>query len=191
MRNAAVVLILALAVTACSLQQVGTPTPVPQPTIAPVTPSLTPTPEPPSYAVTVVLDPTLTGQDPSITDSWTAYANARADWIRSNITPEAMAIAGYHPSFDEEVAGRTALAQAWIAQKRITPALKNVYLDQLVQVYQAYFIKEYTWTYFALDTWEEPHGLYLSAFKRWLREHPWKPIHIPQTLATVRVRMTP
>ncbi len=191
MRNAAVVLVLALAVMACSLQQAGTPTPRPYPTAAPVTPSVTPTPGPPAYTVTVVLDPTLTGQDPSVTDSWMAYGNARADWIRANITPQAMAIAGYHPSFDEEVAGRTALAQAWMKQKRITPGLKNVYLDQLVQVYQAYFIKEYTWTYFALDSWEEPHGLYLSAFKRWLREHPWKPIHIPQTLATVQVRMTP
>ncbi len=194
MRRATMVLVLALAAMACSLprldQALGfgvTATPSPYPTLVPVTPSLTPTPGPPSFTVTIVLDPSLTGQDPSLVKAWTAYANARADWIRANIPAQQIAAGGYHRTFDEEVAGRTALALAWKAEKKVTPGLQNSYLDQLLKVYEASFIREYTWIYFAASDWEQPHGLYLTAFDSWARAHLTKPLHVVETLATVQV----
>lgn len=195
MRTAALVAALGLAALACGMQQagealeiVGTPTATSYPTVAPVTPSATPTPGAPTYTVHIQLDPSLlNGQDPALVNAWTAYANARADWIRQNISADVMLMTGYHRSFDEEVAGRTALALAWQSEKKAEPGLRNPYLDQLLQVYQAHFIKEYIWTYFAASDWEQPRGLYLRLYMQWMQQHLAKPIHIPETLATVEV----
>lgn len=195
LRSAAWIGALGLAMLACSLQQAGetlgivaTPTLKPYPTLAPATPSATPTPGAPSYTVQIQLDPSLlNGQDPAIVNAWTAYANARADWIRQNTSGDEMLMTGYHRSFDEEVAGRTALVLAWLSEKQVEPGLRNPYLDELVKVYQAHFIKEYTWTYFADKDWERPKGLDLGAYMGWAQQHLANPIHIPQTLATVEV----
>lgn len=195
MRIAALIAALGLATLACGMQPfgeafgiAGTPTAKPYPTIAPVTPGAAPTPAPPSYTVKILLDPSLAqGQDPALVNAWTAYANARADWIRQNITADTMLMTGYHRSFDEEAAGRTALAQAWQSEKKAEPGLRNPYLDQLLQVYEAHFIKEYTWIYFAASDWQRPQGLYLQAFMRWMQQNLTKPIHVPETLATVDV----
>lgn len=156
-------------------------------TTAPVTP--TATPRPPSFQVTVMLDPSLAGQDTSLTSAWTAYGEARAAWIEKNVSPVLMAQAGYHRSFDEEVAGRTALAQTWKVEKQAEPRLQNIYLDQLLQIYQANFIREYTWTYYADSTWEQPKGLYLNIFSRWMKAN-MKRVHLPQTLAEVDVTVS-
>ncbi len=195
LRKAAWIAALGLAMLACSMQQagealgiVGTPTQKPYPTLVPVTPSATPTPGAPSYTVQVQLDPSLlNGQDPALVNAWTAYGNARADWIRQNTSGDEMLMTGYHRSFDEEVAGRTALVLAWLSEKQVEPGLRNPYLDELVKVYQAHFIKEYTWTYFAASDWERPSGLNLRAYMQWMQQHLTNPIHIPQTLATVDV----
>ncbi len=143
----------------------------------------------PSFQVTVMLDPSLAGQDTSLTSAWTAYAEARAAWIEKNVSPALMAQAGYHRSFDEEVAGRTALAQTWKVEKQAEPKLQNIYLDQLLQIYEAYFIREYTWTYYADPTWEQPKGLDMTAFTRWMKAN-MKRVHLPQTLAEVDVTVS-
>ena len=194
-RTAAWITALGLAMLACSMQQagealgiIGTPTRIPFPTVVPVTPSATPTPGATSYTVQVQLDPSLlNGQDPALVNAWTAYANGRADWIRQNTPGDEMLLTGYHRSFDEEVAGRTALVLAWLSEKQVEPGLRNPYLDELVKVYQAHFIKEYTWTYFAASDWERPKELDLRAYMAWSQRHLTNPIHIPQTLATVEV----
>ncbi len=190
-----IVLSLALFTAACgtgpllpALNSQPTPAAVIYPTLAPPMPSATPTPGAPSFKVSFVLDPSLTAQDTSIVTAWTAYAQARAGWIEKNVSPQLVADGGYRRSFDEELAGRSALALAWQKAKKAEPRLQDIYLDQLLQIYTANFIREYTWSYFADPSWDQPNGLYLKLFTQWMKGN-MKRVHIPETLATVQVTL--
>jgi hypothetical protein len=193
MRTAGIMLGLVLFMMACAAgQAIPALNPSPTaaagayPTAAPPRPSSTPTTEPTTYKVTVVLDPSLTGKDTSITAAWTAYGAGRAEWIEKNVSTELVIQGGYHRTLDEEVAGRTAMALAWKSEKKAQPLLFDPYLDQLLQIYGSTFIREYTWTYFRDSTWVQPRELYLNAYTRWMKNN-LKQVHIPQTLADVRI----
>lgn len=195
MRTAGFILALVLFTMACGAGQAipalnlsPTATAAGFPAAVPPQPSPTATAEPTTYKVTVVLDPSLTGKDTSITAAWTAYGAGRAEWIRKNVSVELVIQGGYHRTLDEEVAGRTAMALAWRSEKKAEPLLHDPYLDQLLQIYGSYFIREYTWSYFRDSAWQEPKDLYLKAYTLWMRNN-LKQVHIPQTLADIKITL--
>jgi hypothetical protein len=135
--------------------------------------------------VGIVLDPSLLSGDTSVTAAWLGYASARAEWIQSNITAEELAQKGYHRTFEEEVAARSSLAKIWKELKSSQTELKNTYLDELLKVYEAGFIKEYTWIFLATNEWSRPEGLRLDEFSIWSNKNI--PNHNPETRADVEV----
>ena len=195
MRTAGIMLALVLFTMACAAGQAipalnlsPTATAGVYRSATPPKPSPAPTTEPTTYKVTVVLDPSLTGKDTSITAAWTAYGAGRAEWIQKNVSTELVIQGGYQRTLDEEVAGRTAMALAWKSEKKVQPLLHDPYLDQLLQIYGSAFIREYTWSYFRDSTWQEPRNLYLKAYTLWMRNN-LKQVHIPQTLADIKITL--
>jgi hypothetical protein len=193
-QTAGIIVALVLFTMACAGQAIPalnfspTATPVVYRTATPPEPTPTPTTEPTSYKVTIVLDPSLTGKDTSITAAWTAYAAARAEWIQKNVSVQLVIQGGYHRTLDEEVAGRSAMALVWKSEKKAEPLLHDPYLDQLLQIYGSGFIREYTWSYFGDSAWEQPKDLYLKAYTLWVKSN-LKQVHIPQTLADVQITL--
>jgi hypothetical protein len=139
-----------------------------------------------SYQIGIVLDPSLQSEDISIASAWVGYAASRAEWIQTNISAEEIVQKGYHRTFEEEVAARSSLAKIW---KELLgnsqPDLKNSYLDDLLKVYEARFIKEYTWIFLASNEWLQPEGLRLDEFLAWSNKN--LPNHKPEIRADIEI----
>ena len=90
----------------------------------------------------------------------------RSHWMEKKFFEQNPGEATYRYSFPEEVAARDGCARIWLEMKAKDSRV-NRYLDDLVTVHQAGFLREYTWTYFRDGSWSEPEGLRLAQFDQW------------------------
>ena len=111
----------------------------------------------------IVVDP-LTPKDALA--PWLMYAGTRSHWMEKKFFEQNHGEATYRYSFAEEVAARDGCARIWLEMKAKDSRV-NRYLDDLVTVHQAGFLREYTWTYFRDGSWSEPEGLRLAQFDQW------------------------
>ncbi len=138
-----------------------------------------------NFHVDIVLDPSLQSMNISVASAWIGYGSALAEWVQIN-APEKDLISGiYKPAFEGEVKARSTLANIWEEFKNSQPDLINKYLDDLLAVYKAGFIREYTWVFLGNDPWLQPEGLQLGEFSVWSKTNI--PNHVPETLAGVEI----
>ena len=164
---------------------------LPSPTSTTTLPTPTPTPtitDQKNFQVDIVLDPSLQSENISVASAWVGYGSALAEWIQDNITDKDFISGTYRPAFEGEVKARSTLASIWEEFKNSQPDLKNKYLDDLLAVYKAGFIREYTWVFLGNDTWLQPDGLQLEDFSAWSKANI--PNHVPETRAGVEITVS-
>ena len=115
--------------------------------------------------------------------AWLAYAGSRSLWIDKKFSQFNPGATSYQYTFAEEVAARQACAAVW-RHLREKDGLSDRYLDELVAVVTAGFIREYTWTFFRVAGWSVPEGLKIKDFDDWRQRHLKS--HKPETRATVK-----
>ena len=112
--------------------------------------------------------------DPAL-QSWVAYSLTRSVCQ--------LELGGENParasSFDCEFRARDVLADAWAEHRADNRAISDDYLDALLAVRAAGYLREYTAHYFRRDDWREPVEANVKAFDDWRREHLRG--HRPQT----------
>jgi hypothetical protein len=115
--------------------------------------------------------------------AWLSYGVARMTFLHERRVP--MRIGQLDPGFDEEVLGRRVMASVWSAyRKGPRPALRDAYLDDLVRVAEAGYLREYVWTFLHRPSWgASPNDLDLAGFGAWSEAHLAR--HAPVTLVGV------
>lgn len=124
----------------------------------------------------------LEGGNQAVTAAWLGYALARVGWIRQNVPQEYIDQGYYARSFAEELYGRENMVKVWGELKDKDGTLTDQYLDEMLEVYNAGYIKEYVWVYLYEDGWEgSPTNQRLDEYIAW--EEVNIPGHEPLTLA--------
>jgi hypothetical protein len=111
----------------------------------------------------------LMRKNKDILGPWVSYTIARAACVKSqngNLT------------FSCEALGREMLVSSWVDAKKQSPAAADPYLDALLTVNEAGFLKPYVWVYFGSASWEGPPDN-LEAFQAWASTHLTE--HNPET----------
>ena len=104
--------------------------------------------------------------------AWLGYLMQRQIYINDHIDKYKFAPGIIIPAFDEEVEGRKSLAQIWKELKEADRSRSNKYLDELIPVHEADFMREYVWTYLKQGSWsKEPENLKLKEFSAWQQKH--------------------
>lgn len=105
--------------------------------------------------------------------AWLGYLIAREKWISASLTDvEPRDLEEYRPRFDEEVAGRSALAEVWSNMGRRVSGDDGKYLSDLVKVWKAKWMSEYVWTYLRQDFWiGGPDPARLAEFGKWAEKN--------------------
>jgi hypothetical protein len=120
--------------------------------------------------------------------AWLAYAGTRSQWMTKIFWQQNPRASRYEHTFAEEAAARYACARVWIELREFEKRKPDVYLDQLIEVWKAGYIAEYTWTYLRDQRWFEPDGLRLTEFESWRRINLAN--HVPETKATAEFETT-
>jgi hypothetical protein len=129
------------------------------------------------------LDPTLPDY---VNAAWLGYLMERQIYIREHSDQYKLAPGIVIPTFDEEVDARRTLAQIWKELKEKDQGRKDKYLDELVPVHKADFMREYVWTYLRQQSWSgQPKDLRLNEFSRWQQLHLQG--HQPETHGNIRI----
>ena len=106
----------------------------------------------------------LTDDDP-VLQSWVSYSLTRSTCQ--------LRIGGENParasSFDCELAAREHLLESWVEKKPRHTGASDPYLDQLAEIAEAGFLREYVAAYFARRNWQLPPDLDMPAFGAWRR----------------------
>ena len=114
--------------------------------------------------------------DPELPDcagaAWLGYLMERQIYIREHAAQFKPIPGIATPTFAEEVEGRKALAQIWKELKEKDQSCKDKYLDELIPVHEADFMREYVWTYLRQESWSgQPKNLRLDEFSQWQQLH--------------------
>jgi len=131
----------------------------------------------------IVIDDSLKDGDPRIIAAWMAYAAALSDWVESN--PEQIKDNSHKKTFEEEVAAREMLVDTWKEMRVEAPGTGDTYLDELTQVKNSGFMREYVRKFLAQDDWKSPGKLRAKEFHSWSKKNI--PGHQAQTLASFRI----
>lgn len=117
-----------------------------------------------------------------VTDGDTFYLAQRAmtdddpvfqSWVRYSLSRSTcqLGIGGENParasSFDCELAAREMLLEAWFEARLEDPSATDRYLDELLEVERAGYLREYVARNHARPHWQMPDDLDLRAFRRW------------------------
>jgi hypothetical protein len=104
--------------------------------------------------------------------AWLGYLMQRQIYIGEHMDQYTFTPGIIIPTFDEEVEGRKTLAQIWKELRQKEPSRSNKYLNELVPVHEADFMREYVWQYLKQPSWsQEPVNLRLKEFSVWQRKH--------------------
>lgn len=119
------------------------------------------------------LDPTLPDY---VNAAWLGYLMERQVYIRDHADQYQLIPGLVTPTFDEEVEARRTMAQIWKELREKDQSRKDKYLDELVPVHEADFMREYVWTYLRQQGWtRQPKDLRLKEFFQWqqllLKDH--------------------
>lgn len=90
-------------------------------------------------------------------------------------------------SFESELKARDSMIQIWVELKEQGKARSNdAYMEDLIQVRGAGYLREYVWTFHRTPAWgESPAGLKLDEFWHWRADHLRG--HRPQTHAKLEI----
>jgi hypothetical protein len=119
---------------------------------------------------------------------WLFYAGARAHWMEKKFFDQNPGATSYQYTFTEEIEARGGCAHLW-REIRDKDHLMNRYLDDLITVQEAGFLREYIeyiWTYLRDVHWSQPESLRLEEFDRW-RNANFRD-HDPETRATAQLQ---
>ncbi len=115
-----------------------------------------------------------TNPDP-VLQAWVAYS--------LDLTTCQLHIGGENParnsSFECEYGARLSLAENWGERRISNPLVEDPYLDGLLEIQAAGFLKEYVTRHYKRRGWELPDDLNQDAFRRWYSAQMKG--HIPQT----------
>ena len=140
----------------------------------------------PRPSVSIVVDPSVKGLESGVSAAWLGYGIARAKWVGENVLRGQSGSVTYRRSFEEELYGRESLAKIWEELKAKDQGLADKYLDELLAVSNAGFLREYVWLYFWSGAWKTPpDGLRMADFEKWRAENLRG--HRPQTFADIRI----
>ena len=104
--------------------------------------------------------------------AWLGYLMQRQIYIREHEEQYKFIPGIIIPTFAEEVEGRNSLAQIWKELKEADRSRSNKYLDELIPVHEADFMREYVWQYLKQQSWtKEPENLKRKEFSAWQRKH--------------------
>jgi hypothetical protein len=118
--------------------------------------------------------------------AWLGYLMERQVYIREHTDQYKLTPGIIIPTFDEEVEGRKTMAQIWKELKEKDQSRTDKYLDELVSVHEADFMREYVWTYLKQQSWsKQPTDLRLKEFSDWQQLHLKN--HQPETHGNIRV----
>ena len=131
----------------------------------------------------IVLDDSLKNGDPRIIAAWIAYASALSDWAETN--PEQIKDNSHKKTFEEEVAAREMLVDTWQEMRVEEPGTGDTYLDELTQVKNSGFMREYVRKFLTQDDWKSPGKLRAKEFHSWSKKNI--PDHQVQTLANFQI----
>ncbi len=110
---------------------------------------------------------------------------ALQSWVSYSLTRSAcqLEVGGGNPArvsdFGCELTARQHLVDTWEEQKAEHPDAADPYLDALVRVRDAGFLREYTVDFFARGDWQVPAEVDTTSFREWRRRH--LPRHRPET----------
>jgi hypothetical protein len=108
----------------------------------------------------------MQGGDP-VLQSWVVYSLARAACQLEVGAENPSRVSTYACEF----MARRLLAESWAEERLADRALRDSYLDALVEVHTAGFLPEYVVTYFGRGDWVLPDDLDVAAFTAWRRTH--------------------
>ena len=132
---------------------------------------------------TLEIDPTLPDD---IGAAWLGYLMERQVYITDHADQYQLIPGLVTPTFDEEVEARRTMAQIWKELRDKDQSRKDKYLDELVPVHEADFMREYVWTYLRQQGWtRQPKDLRLKEFSQWQQLH--LPGHLPETHGKIRI----
>lgn len=117
---------------------------------------------------------------------WIGYGTALANWANRHNVAATAPLGIWFPTAEAEVHAREAQVKIWreIGAAKPLPALP--YMEQMLKVVDAGYMREYVWAYHRRPSWGEvPAGLRQAAFALWAAEHLRG--HVPQTQAMVSV----
>jgi len=128
--------------------------------------------------------------DPALPDcagaAWLGYLMERQVYIRDHAAQYKLTPGIAIPTFAEEVEGRKTMAQIWKELKEKDQSCKDKYLDELIPVHEADFMREYVWTYLRQESWSgQPKDLRLEEFSQWQQLHLKE--HQPETHGNIRI----
>ena len=116
------------------------------------------------------------------------FAEARTSLSASGVRAPRLEleIGGENPArvsaFDCELSARVDLLSTWREKKLEQPAISNDYLDTLLAVGDAGYLREYVDDQFGRRHWTKPDDLDTDDYDRWMAHH--FPRHEPETRLT-------
>lgn len=133
--------------------------------------------------IAVVLDRSLKNPDELV--AWVAYGSFLA--VHVNESADVPRNPGaYEASFEEEVLAREHQVKSWREILR-TKEMRYLYMDDLMRVKDAGFMREYVWRYYRKPMWGEPTvELKLDDFTRWARDQLSG--HVPYSGASIEFK---
>ncbi len=113
--------------------------------------------------------------------AWLWYAGTRTYWMKTKFFERFPGESTYEHTFDEEIAAREGCVRLW-QELKSKDGRSDTYLDDLLSIHQAGFIREYVWHYFRERNWSKPTDLRQTDFEQWGSLH--LKTHTPETRAT-------
>lgn len=113
------------------------------------------------------LSPRALNDDDPVVASWVRFSLVRSACKLDAGSTNPARVSTYRC----ELMARRHLADAWREQDPQARSQGDAYLDELVDVQDAGFLREYTTHYFGDDRWQVPADLDVDAFSRWRRRH--------------------
>jgi hypothetical protein len=116
---------------------------------------------------------------------WVAYGLGLNTWIENKQLKPSLPLGAYRPTFDAELYAREQQLVVWrkLKEKGLPPL---PYMDAVLAVADAGFLREYVWQFHRRRDWREPPNLRSAEFLAWQASHLKD--HAPQTGAGVIVQ---
>ena len=123
-----------------------------------------------SMGITVVKDKSTPKH---VFHAWRMYLVERQCYIAVNQIDMILPHPGIViPIFEEELLARKTLIKIWKEEKQKNKKINDQYLNDLILVDDANFLREYVWTYLKQKTWKkQPKNLKLQEFDAWRKKN--------------------
>ena len=121
------------------------------------------------FVTKIIMTRTPTEKDGA---QWFFYLGARSQYIDQHPEEYEGKLGRVIPTFEEELAGRTILAEGCAHSQNQGKEPPSLYLSELLRVHQAGYLREYTWWLCNRPQWPiEKRPERLVAFMAWMAKH--------------------